>query len=518
MLKKALIGTVVLVLVAAVSVFVLARSILATDTVRIALAGQISKAIGQPVTIKTISATIYPRITVNLGEVGIGAPERIRVRTLEVGTDFRALLSRQIAHANLRLNGGRIELPLPVFNTPADAPASAGPPSASPVEIVSIDEIVLKDVEIVGGGHTLRAEIEVVPAAKGLTLRKIALAADNTTITGTGQITDLVGPVGELTLKSDALSFERLMAFATDFARSAGLGDASKPATGSQVKEPRAARAQGMNIAVSIDAGRATFGRLVLDHLTATAHVTGQNVALDPARFGLFRGRYEGTMVLALGDTPDFRLKASLAGVDMTDAMTFAGSPDTMTGKLSGRIDLAGRGADVAAITKSARGTVRVDIRDGTVKNLGLVQAVVLATSMRTDGKSPLSGGSKDEPFSLLGATLKVASGVATTDDLHFESPNLSLNAAGSVSLTSNIVDLKGKIQLSDALSQQAGRDLVRYTQEQGRVTLPATVTGPAASLSARIDVGDVAQRAVKNRANEEVQKALKKGLGGFLR
>ena len=79
-------------------------------------------------------------------------------------------------------------------------------------------------------------------------------------------------------------------------------------------------------------------------------------------------------------------------------------------------------------------------------------------------------------------------------------------------------MDLKGKIQLSDALSQQAGSDLVRYTQEQGRVTLPVTVTGSADNLSAGIDVKDVATRAIKNRAIEEAQKALKKGLGGFFK
>jgi hypothetical protein len=107
---------------------------------------------------------------------------------------------------------------------------------------------------------------------------------------------------------------------------------------------------------------------------------------------------------------------------------------------------------------------------------------------------------------------------VATTDDLVFESTNFTLNGAGSIALPGNIVDLKGKIRLSEALSQQAGRDLFRYTQEQGRVTLPATVSGPAESLSARVDIGDAAQRAIKNRANEEVQKVLKKGLGGFLR
>jgi AsmA protein len=202
----------------------------------------------------------------------------------------------------------------------------------------------------------------------------------------------------------------------------------------------------------------------------------------------------------------------------MTEAMAFAGSPNTITGKLGGRIDLTGRGTDAPAVTKSARGTARVEIRDGVVKNLGLLRAVVIATSMRADAKSHLTGSSREEPFSLLSATLRIANGVATTDDLRFESANLELNATGSAGLNGSAVDLKGKVQLSEALSQEAGSDLFRYTQEQGRVTLPATVTGSVDNLSARIDVKDAAQRALKNRAQEEAGKFLKKGLGGIFR
>jgi hypothetical protein len=67
-------------------------------------------------------------------------------------------------------------------------------------------------------------------------------------------------------------------------------------------------------------------------------------------------------------------------------------------------------------------------------------------------------------------------------------------------------------VQLSDQLSQQAGRDLVRYTQEQGRVTLPATVTGPLSSPRVAIDVAGLARRAITNAAAEELEKRLKAG------
>jgi hypothetical protein len=69
-------------------------------------------------------------------------------------------------------------------------------------------------------------------------------------------------------------------------------------------------------------------------------------------------------------------------------------------------------------------------------------------------------------------------------------------------------------VQLSDALSQQAGSEVVRYTQEQGRVTLPVTIGGSAASPKVRVDVADLAKRAVRNRATEETKKAVTAGLG----
>ncbi len=137
---------------------------------------------------------------------------------------------------------------------------------------------------------------------------------------------------------------------------------------------------------------------------------------------------------------------------------------------------------------------------------------------MRSGAANQMAGHSRDEPFSRLGATLTVAGGSASTQDLRLESKDLLLAAAGAVRLDGSAVNLLGQVQLSEALSQQAGRDLVRYTQEQGRVTLPATITGPAGHLQVHIDVAAMAKRAITNRASEEVQKALKNGLGGLFK
>ena len=372
-------------------------------------------------------------------------------------------------------------------------------------------------MEIVSVGRTLHADIEAIPGGKGFELRKLALRADDANVNVTGQITDLTGPVGDLSIKADTLHLDRLLAFVSDFSGGTGSSGGEAPATASSpAPKPRAASA--MNLSVSLDAGRAMMGTMVLDRLTGRARITPQGMRIDPIGFDIFKGRYEGTLGFTLDDTPEFQLKATLSDVDTATAMAFAGSPNTLSGTLSGTIDLAGRGTQASDVARSSHGAVRVDIRDGIVKRLGLLRAVVIATSGRTGSVGQLAGGSSDEPFSRLGTALAIADGVATTNDLRFDSKDLSLTAGGTIALNGSAVNLKGQLQLSDALSQQAGRDLVRYTREQGRVTVPVLVSGSAEKLSATIDLGALAQRAIRNRATEEIQKALKERLGGLLR
>src|SRR5438093_1005356 len=126
MLKKALMGIVVVVLVAALGLFFCARSILAQDTGRTGLPSHLSNAVGRPVTMKS-------------------------------------------------------------------------------------------------GGSTLRADIEAVPQGNAITLRKMAIRADDASINVTGDITDRAGPVGKLALKADTLNVDRLLAFVSDFSSGAGM-------------------------------------------------------------------------------------------------------------------------------------------------------------------------------------------------------------------------------------------------------------------------------------------------------
>jgi AsmA protein len=503
MMKKLLVGVALLLVGAGALLYFRAQSIFASDVVRTSVAAQISRVLGQPVEIGSIGATILPRVTMVLSHVRIGNPARITVATLNVGTSARALLSRRIEQATLSVHGARIDLPLPPFAIGAGDEAADDTPV---VTIGSIDEIVLSDIEVVSGGRSLRADVRVVPRGQGMNIASMTLRLDDTAVDVTGDITTIQGPTGALTLRASALDMLALQAFATDFA--AGAGIVATPET----PAPATPRATPMDLRMDITADRATFGTLTLDGLKGSARLTDDQLAISDMGFGVFEGRYSGAVTLGLASTPAFHLKGTLTDASMGALTAWAGSPDAMTGRLAATLDAAGTGTTAAAVIQSTRGAARVDVTQGTVKGLALVRTIVVASSMRADA----AAGGGDEAFSRLGASFTLGDGVARTNDLTFESNDVSLDGAGQVGLDGTNIDLSGRVRLSESLTRQAGRDLVRYTQEGGRVTVPVTISGSAGALSVRLETADVLKRAITNKAVEEAGDALRRGIGGL--
>jgi uncharacterized protein involved in outer membrane biogenesis len=455
MLKKVLIGGAVLIVLAGTILYFRAQSIFSSELVRTSVAAQLSRALGQPVRIGSIGATILPRVTMVLSDVRIGSPARITVATLNVGTSARALLSRRIERATLSADGVRIELPLPPFVIGAgDTPSNDAPA----VTIGSIDEVLLSDIEIVSGGRSLRGDARIVPRGEGTHIDSMTLRIDDTTVDVSGDIASFHGPTGTLALRASSLDMLALQAFATDFAAGAGLGEGSRSARAAPAStSPNPAP---MNLLIDITADRASFGTLTLDALTA-----------------------------------------------------WAGRPGAMTGRLAGSFNAAGSGTTADRIVASTTGTARIDVAQGTVQGLALVRTLVVAGAMRADSTA---NGTGSEAFSHLGASFTLGNGLARTNNLAFESDDVSLEGAGQIGLDGSNIDLAGRVRLSEALTQQAGRDLVRYTQEGGRVTVPVSISGSAGALNVRLETVDLLKRAITNKALEEAGEALRRGLGGL--
>jgi hypothetical protein len=86
------------------------------------------------------------------------------------------------------------------------------------------------------------------------------------------------------------------------------------------------------------------------------------------------------------------------------------------------------------------------------------------------------------------------------------------------MSLATQAIAFRTNLVLSRELSAQAGRDLYRLAREGDRVVLPATIGGTTTAPTVFIDVQAALQRALRNKAQDELKGLLDRFRGRIIR
>jgi hypothetical protein len=86
-----------------------------------------------------------------------------------------------------------------------------------------------------------------------------------------------------------------------------------------------------------------------------------------------------------------------------------------------------------------------------------------------------------------------------SSSDLRMESRDFDMSGEASMRLSSGRIGGRADVVLSPELTAQAGTDLRRYAQQDGRVTVPATFEGTLQHPKVSLDIGEAARRALGN-------------------
>jgi len=86
-----------------------------------------------------------------------------------------------------------------------------------------------------------------------------------------------------------------------------------------------------------------------------------------------------------------------------------------------------------------------------------------------------------------------------TSDDVSLASRDFDVKGRSTLQLTTGALDARGNVTLSPELTAQAGTDLRRYAQQDGRVIVPAIVAGTIGQPQVTVDVQAAAARALQN-------------------
>jgi hypothetical protein len=475
---------------------------LSGDGIRTAIEAQATAALGRPVSIGRATPAFFPRVSVDLRDVVVGAKREVVVQRVLVSTGVRGLISRRVEDASVAIEHSTIDIPwawalldaLGRSSTPAASPAPA------PLQILSISSIALNDIALAAGPRRLVVDLRASLDGDTLAIQRMQGKSPETEFTATGSIASLAKRTGAVTIDAATLDLDGLMTFLVA-ATPAGARDL--PAAGANAAPALPADASSMDLQVDVRAARGRALGVALANLTTTARVRGGAVSLENLKMEVLGGRYDGSaaFVDARG-VGRYEWRGEFTGLDVPQIMTFAGVSGAMTGRLSGAVAVNAAGVDPQQAMQRARGTARLTIADGRIPGLELVRSVILAFGKPTGARPAGSG----EAFTRLAATVAVDGMNLSTGDLILESRDFDMNGEGRVSFVTKTVDFTTSVVLSKELSAQAGRDLYRLAREGERIVLPARITGSIASPTVTIDAKAALGRALRNKAEEQIR------------
>lgn len=465
----------------------------ARDGFRQALEAQATGWLGHPVRITAASVQFLPRLAVELQDVRVGEPVQLTLDDIDLASDLRPLFNGRIENAEVSISDSRIDLPLPFGLPEGSGGSSTADSSDAPARIVSIKSIALRSVRLRSRGREIVVSADSAYGGTSLALNSLTAESGGTTLKAEGLMVLSPRIDARLNVAANRLDLDELLA----------LADAFAPASGGSAQ----GAGQSPRVAANITADEATAGAIKVRNFTTTLVRDGSSISLTPLQFEAFGGRYASSIQARIGKELSATIESKIENVDVAQLAAFGGSPDSVTGTLSGSGKFSGSGPDFSQMLRSARGTGSASIVKGSIKRLNLVRTVILFF-----GRPAPDAGESTDRFDQLDARFSLANRIVNAEALSLTSPDADMAGSGTLSLDTDTLNGRVDVTLSEALSRQAGTDLYRYTREGNRVVLPAAIGGTLTNPRLTIDVGAAAERGLRN----EVERRLKGILDGL--
>ena len=458
------------------------------DGMRRALEQQASAWLGQPVRIKAARGQLFPRPGIGLSGVEVGEPVRLTLSSVDLSTDLRALLNRRIEDARVVISDSTIQMPLPFAIPEQDGSSKDETVTQNAVQVISVREISLRDIHIRSRGREVRVSADSSLNGNHLTLSRFTADSGSTSLQVKGEAELEPRVDAKLQATANKIDLDELLAIAEAF-----------------TPERRAARRGApsplMKVVAQLKADAATAAGVQLTQFTTNMSLDGDRFTMSPMTFGLFGGSYDGSLTGRLGGSMSATLKSRLKGLDVAQLAAFGGSPDTITGTLSGEGTFSAQGDDMASILASANGRGSASIVDGTLKRLNLVRTVVLFFGR----PAPETAAATDQ-FERIDASFSLAKQILRADTFSMHSRDADLRGSVTLNLETRALDGTIDMILSEELSAQAGTDLARYTQEGNRVVLPANVGGTLEQPRITINAAAALKRGITNEIGRRLK------------
>jgi uncharacterized protein involved in outer membrane biogenesis len=336
----------------------------------------------------------------------------------------------------------------------------------------------------------------------------------STTVKGTLQVEGFLEPRVGLTLHAARFDLNEVIAALTPASADPAPG---KVALAGSDPVAQGGLLEGVTARGTLAVDTLRFQNFDLSKVRASVGLSRSVLTLSGLQAGCYGGRLEGSAGADVGrSVPHFTMQVRLAEVEVDPLLTAydQGLKDLLRGKATGRLDLEARGADFAAIIRSARGSGALEIRQGSVKSISVLGR--LAGLLEQAGGRGI--GREETDFEFLRGTLAVSDGKARTDDLTLHADDLDLAGEGWLGLDGTL-DLAAAARLSKESTEgmvAKNPRLDSLTGRDGRLAAHLRIQGDLAAPDISLDARAQA-REIQGKAKERVKGQLRDRLKGLL-
>jgi uncharacterized protein involved in outer membrane biogenesis len=320
-----------------------------------------------------------------------------------------------------------------------------------------------------------------------LEVSSLTLDIGGATVRVDGAMSSLARLEGEFRIRAQKLPLDQLV----------GVVNALSADAGTKGGRP-------FRITAVISAPSAMLGGLELESFESRLDATRSALVLEPLSFALYDGRVEARISAAPSASSRLQFRGRVTGMDAARLQEANQEGRNITGRLDAQFAFnAVPQRSIAALLDTARGDITFEIRDGRLPGIEAVRQAVIRFANRTQTEAPVEA---TDRFALLRTAVVLQARPAAVRALTLNTADLDVTGAGTYDLSTGRLALSVDVILSEALSQQAGRDLYRYAREDKRIVLPASIGGTLSQPTATIDVGRAIGRGLQNRIEEELR------------
>lgn len=502
-------------IIVALTVAVLAlRSSLVRDEVREAVESRLSATLGQPVSIGSIGVSLLSGLAVSGTDVRIGeastlAPA-VSVEQIRIHPRVSSLLSGDLVIDQIELRG----FVMAILRRPDGWQLPAVVPAPSPgerdgilIERVRLSDATLRIYEQEGESLGERGRIEAIAAdilsdQGELRMPAITGRVGGSPLTGHAAIG---ARMARLHIRSDAVADGDLPAFL-------GLLGTERPSF-LRLPEPGSLTADveidrdtlRLSGSGTLRAPEVILEPIRLGQFEAPFVIDGSRLSFDPSTFALYGGTHAGAVQFDVSQQPaGWATESVVRGMDVAQFLDALNQRDQrLAGTAAVSATLQGRIG--ASLVESVRGRARVEVVDGVIREFPLLAYVNSALRLAEQE-------GRDTRFSRLTATLAVASGAATTDDLVLQASHLRVVAAGRIGADRSL-SLRGTAALSPERSSEAIRsirELSGLRNRRGEVEIPLTISGTLDDPGFSLDLGAVLKKGIADELRRRLRRIIR--------